>query len=33
MRGTVDVTLEGHAVIVNFARVGKRENLKAARVG
>ena len=33
MRGTVNVTLEGHAVVVNFARLRKREDLKAARIG
>lgn len=33
MRRAVYVTLEGHAVVVNFAGLRERENLKAARVG
>ena len=33
MRRTVDVTLEGHAVIVDLAGLRQREDLEAARVG
>ena len=33
MRGAVNVTLEGDAVVVNFAGLRKREDLKTARVG
>lgn len=33
VRRTVNVTLEGHAVVVNFAGLRERENLKATRVG
>ena len=33
MRRAVNVTLEGHTLIVNLAGLRKREDLKAARVG
>ena len=33
MRRTVNVTLEGHAVIVYFTRLRQRENLESTRVG
>ena len=33
MRRTVNVTLEGHAVVVDLASLREREHLKAARVG
>jgi len=33
MRRAVDVTLEGHAVIVDLAGLRKRKDLKAARIG
>ncbi len=33
MRRAVNVTLEGHAVVVDLAGLRKREDLKAARVG
>lgn len=32
MRRAVNVTFEGHAVVVNFARLREREDLESARV-